>query len=286
MSTVAELLAAARRSLLEAGVDAPGREAALLLRSLLGMSEAALLARDRDPVPTTVETSYLRLVARRSRREPVAYLLGEREFFGRSFAVDARVLIPRPETELLVETALDLALPERARVLDVGTGSGCIALTLACERPSWSVVATDRSPAALAVADANRRRLGVGRQVRLVAADLLAGVNLSSFDLLVANLPYVAASEREKLASDVRDHEPAAALFADDDGFALVDALLGAARGLSGGAHLLAEIGAAHGSAAVTAARDRSVWSRFEVRRDLAGLDRLVVARRRGGGSG
>jgi len=281
VTSIGELLLSARERLRRADIDLPGREAALLLRDLLGMSEAALLARDRDSVPLAIESRFLELLERRCAHEPMAYLLEEREFFGRVFTVDRRVLVPRPETELLVETALALDLPADARVLDIGTGSGCIALTLAAEREGWSVFASDRSIAALAVARENRRRWGIEARVRLVAADLVGGLALDRFDLVVANLPYLAISERPNLETDVRDYEPESALFAGGDGFDLVAALLTAGRRLRAGANLLAEIGATQGPEAKKFASDVEIWSSFEVRPDLAGHDRLVVARRR-----
>ncbi len=150
----------------------------------------------------------------------MAYLTGEREFFGRSFRVDHRVLIPRPETEHLIEIALALPLPERARVLDVGTGSGAIATTLAVERPGWRLVATDLSLGALAVARGNAARQGVGARVLAVGADLLAGLELGDFDLVVSNPPYIDPQDLADLPRDVRDWEPRLALVSPGGGTA------------------------------------------------------------------
>lgn len=223
MTTVRDLLAEAKRGLAAAPFEPPPREAHHLLGHVLGLSEAQVLARDDQPVPPEAEAAFRGLLERRLAGEPVAYLLGEREFYGRTFRVDSRVLIPRPETEHLVEAALDpeLGLPPRARVLDVGTGSGAIALTLALERPGWRVVGADLSPAALAVARDNARRLALSgassgdgdRRLRLVASDLASALRLGGFDLLVSNPPYIALEEAAALSPEVRDFEPPGALF-------------------------------------------------------------------------
>jgi release factor glutamine methyltransferase len=223
LTTVRDLLAEAKRLLAEAPFRPPPREAHHLLGHVLGLSEAQVLARDDGPVPPEAEAAFRLLLERRLAGEPVAYLVGEREFYGRPFRVDPRVLIPRPETEHLVEAALDpeLGLPAAARVLDVGTGSGAIALTLALERPDWRVVAADLSPPALALARENARRFdllgassgdGSGR-LRLVASDLASALRLERFDLLVSNPPYIAREEAAALSPEVRDFEPHGALF-------------------------------------------------------------------------
>jgi UDP-N-acetylglucosamine 1-carboxyvinyltransferase len=177
---------------------------------VLGLSEAQVLARGRQPAGATAQRLFLALLERRLGGEPVAYLLGEREFYGRSFAVDRRVLVPRPETEHLVEAALAARLPRSPRILDLGTGSGCLAVTLALELPAARLVATDLSPGALAVAAANVRRWGVEGRVGLAAADLFAGLDLAAFDLVVSNPPYIDRREAPTLSPEVVDFEPAA----------------------------------------------------------------------------
>lgn len=249
-----ELLADAREKLAAvrfAAEFAPSsREALLLLGHVLGVGEAELLTRPERAVPAAAAARFEALLARRLAGEPVAYLTGIKEFYGRPFAVDRRVLIPRPETEHLVEAALarareaapEPAAPGRPRILDVGTGSGCLAVTLALELPGAEVAATDVSPAALAVAAANARRLGA-RTVRFAAADRCAGLDLGRFDLVVSNPPYVDPDDAAALSPEITGFEPHRALFAAGRGEALIAALIAGGEGLSPGASLLLEIG-------------------------------------------
>lgn len=218
-----------------------------------------------------------RLIERRLAGEPIAYLTGTREFFGRSFKVSEAVLIPRPETEHLVETALSLALPEDAAVIDVGTGSGCIALSLALERPLWQITATDISEEALAVAATNSRRLGA-ESVALHAGSLYQPVSGRQFDLIVSNPPYVAPGDEHLERGDLR-FEPNRALEAPDAGLGVIDKLIaGAPDHLEAGGWLVLEHGHDQGG------RVRKMMLRAgfdEVRsvRDLAGIERVAVAR-------
>lgn len=298
MTTVRELLAEAKRLLAAAPFEPPLREAHLLLGHVLGHSEARLLARDRDSVPPEAEEAFRALLDRRLAGEPVAYLVGEREFFGRPFRVDRRVLIPRPETEHLVEAVLALDLPGDARVLDVGTGSGAIAVTLALERPGWRVVATDLSPEALVLARDNARRLGPRTEdplgLRLVAADLLAGLRLEAFDLLVSNPPYVALEEAASLSPEVREFEPHGALFSRagsgesgasseaPPGTGIASLLLERSATLPARAPVVLEIG--HGQLdAVRAVAARHGRRVVRVVPDYAGIPRVVVLTRAGG---
>ena len=285
MPTVRELLDEAKTALRAAPFRPSPREAHLLLGRVLGLSEAQLLSHDeRCPSRREVE-AFRDLLARRLTGEPVAYLLGEREFFGRPFAVDPRVLVPRPETEHLVEAALALPLPERARVLDVGVGSGAIAVTLALERPRWRLVATDRSSGALAVARANAGRLGA--RVGLLAADLARGVDLPAVDLLVSNPPYVAPEEAEGLSPEVTRFEPAGALFAGPEGetaagrgAGTLAALLRQAEDLRPGAWVALEIGHRQ-LPAVRGLAEAGPWVVEREIADYSGIDRAVVLRRR-----
>lgn len=281
MSTIRELLAAARERLAEAGVERPGREAALLLRTLLGMSEAALLAHDRDTLPPEIVARFAGRVGDRVRRVPAAYLVGEREFFGRPFAVDSRVLVPRPESEHLVELVLELPLPENARVLELATGSGCLAITLAAERPRWRLTASDLSPAALAVARRNVGRHGLAERVALLGADLAIGIDIRAFDAVVINPPYVDADTQAELAPEVRDHEPAMALFAGSGGLAVFERLF-ALPPPAASAFLACELGAGQADAVTRLAELAGGWQLVARRRDLGGVERHLAWRRNG----
>ncbi len=217
-------------------------EADILLTHLLRCDRGWLYAHATDPCPPEVESAYTRLVERRAAGEPVAYITGTREFFGREFLADRRVLIPRPETELLVERALELDLPECARVLDIGTGSGCIAITLCLERPHWQVSAVDRSELALQVAARNRDCLGA-RSLELLHGSLFEPVKERRFDLIVSNPPYVAAGDEHLSKGDVR-FEPDLALVAGTDGLDLIRQIVSEAPGhLESGGWLLLEHG-------------------------------------------
>jgi release factor glutamine methyltransferase len=263
---------------LSGAVEMARREAARLLGEVLGLEEAQVYARSDEDVPGPAEVSYGQLIRRRADGVPMAYLVGRREFYGRSFAVDPRVLIPRPETEHLVEAALE-CIGSRARLLDVGTGSGCIAITMALERPEASVVATDVSLGALAVAAANRRRHGVDGRVRLVRADLLSSLRLQAFDVVVSNPPYIDVDEWHSLMPEVRDHEPPEALFAGD-GLDFHRRLFGAGDLFAAGQRLLVEIGKGQ----LDGVRELAEREGFEVEAvvlDLAAIARVVRLRRR-----
>jgi release factor glutamine methyltransferase len=274
-----DLLREGRRRLAATDFAAP-REAGLLLGGVVGLSETQVLARDDQPAPAPAAAAFERLLARRERGEPVAYLLGVREFYGRPFAVDARVLVPRPETEHLVEAALALPLPARPRILDVGTGSGCIAVTLALELPAARVVAADLSPAALAVAAANARRLGAAGRVAAVAADLAAPLDLARFDLVVSNPPYIDPAAAATLSPEVCNFEPHLALFSPGSGESTLARLFDAGAAMRPGTHLVVEIG----SGQLTPARRLAAASALllaAVHRDYAGIPRVLVLRRR-----
>jgi release factor glutamine methyltransferase len=278
-AALGDLLHEARRRLAATAFAAP-REAALLLGAVLGLSEAQVMARDDQPVGAAEAARFAELVARRLDGEPVAYLLGEKEFYGRRFAVDRRVLIPRPETEHLVEAALGLALPPAPRILDVGAGSGCLAVTLALELRGARAVAADLSPGALAVTAANARRHGVAGRVAAVASDLGAALDLARFDLVVSNPPYVDAADAAAMAREVCNFEPHLALFSPGGGDAVLARLFGECARLRPGVSLVAEIGFGQLAAACRHAA-ASTLELVEVRRDYAGVPRVLVLRRR-----
>jgi len=275
--TARQLLAEARPLLAATSFGASPREARLLLGYVLGLSEARLLAREEAEVPAGAERRFRELLARRLTGEPVAYLTGEREFWGRSFQVDPRVLIPRPETEHLVEVALAERLPEIPWILDVGTGSGILAVTLALEISGARVVATDLSPGALAVASRNARRHGA--RVRFLGLDLTAGLDLSRFDLVVSNPPYVDRSEIPEISPEVLDFEPHRALFPPGDGDSILERLFGECAGLRSGVALAVEIGRGQLDA-VRRHAGASGLEVAEVRVDYTGIPRTVVLRR------
>jgi release factor glutamine methyltransferase len=280
MVTVRELVLEGRATLQQAGRPDAGRESALLLGSLLDCGEVQLLSRDHETVAPETASRFRERLARRAAAEPLAYLVGHREFFGRTFHVDSRVLVPRPDTEHLVEIALTLPLPAQATVLDLATGSGCIAVTLAAERPGWRLVASDLSLGALAVARRNAHRHGVAHRLRLAAADLSSGLALERFDLVVANPPYVEEEIVPHLSPDVRDFEPRLALVGGRRGTETLEALIAQLAGLSAGAWIVLEVGfgQADGVAALAAA---GPFDRVSTRADLAGIERNVVFRRR-----
>ncbi|MEP0774905.1 MAG: peptide chain release factor N(5)-glutamine methyltransferase [Acidobacteriota bacterium] len=261
------------------GLPDPAREARWLLSRAMGVGEAWLLGHREEPPGAAVEATFRAWVERRRRGEPAHHLIGSCPFWGREFVVSPAVLIPRPETELLVATALTLALPPAPRVLDVGTGSGCLAVTIAAEWPRAVVVASDLSLPALAVARANIRRHGV--EVRLLAGDLTAAL-AGPFDLVVANLPYIPEGDLPNLPPEVRDREPRLALAGGADGADLLRRLVAELpRVLGREGHALLEIGP--GQAELLAPH----WSgaglaRAALHPDATGIPRLLHLRRTG----
>jgi release factor glutamine methyltransferase len=271
--SVGDALGAAAEALAAAGVDTPRLDAELLLADATRTDRARLEADPEAGVDATAARRFGVMVRRRIDREPVAYILGRRGFRRIEVAVDRRALIPRPESELLVEVALEL----RPRtVLDVGTGSGAVALALADELPAAAVVATDASSDALAIARANAERLGLAERVRLESGTVPAG---ERFDLLVANLPYVAESEWEGLAPEITRYEPRDALVAGPTGLEEIASLLdrvAAAGGPTRVAALALEVGAGQ-AATVADLVDGAGYESIDIRADLSGIDRVVA---------
>ena len=258
-------------------------DAALLLRTAAGWSAAELIARGRDPLPPPARAAYERLLRERAARRPLQHLLGEVEFFGLTLAVGPGALIPRPDTETLVEAALARFARKGAfplRLADVGCGTGAIALALASQLPNARLVAVDRAPGALELAAGNIRRCGLGSRVRLVAGDLLASLAPETLDGVVANPPYLPEGEIARLEPEVRDHEPRAALAGGPDGLDPLRRLAPmAARVLRRAGPLLVEIGAGQHEAAKTILRDAG-FEAVTTRRDLAGIPRVVLGSR------
>ena len=277
--SVREALDSAVIAIAAAGSDTPRLDAEVLLAAVLGVQRTALFLDPRREVAGPAVRAFQDAVRRRSAgREPVAYITGVRGFRYLELAVDARVLVPRPETELLVEVGLEL-LADGARVIDVGTGSGAIALALRSERPDLSVVATDVSGDALAVASANAARLGL-EGIEFLEGDLLAGADADArpVDAVLSNPPYVADGDRATLAPEITRHEPPGALFAGADGLDVIRRLVPASA--AAGARLLAiELGEGQ-APAVMELVEQAGFERVETRRDLAGIERVVVGRR------
>jgi release factor glutamine methyltransferase len=257
-----------------AGCETPRLDAELLLAHVLGVGRAQLLLDPDAAVEGPAVRAFQDAVRRRAvGREPVAYIVGHRGFRRLELTVDHRVLVPRPETELLVEVGL--GLPAGARVLDVGTGSGAVALALKDERPDLQVSGSDISSAALELAEANAQALGL--DVRWLQADLLADVG--EFDAILSNPPYVAESERATLAPEIVRHEPAGALFAGPDGLSVIRALLDQLAALPDVRFLALEVGAGQAQSVAELTRAAGFDAiRFE--RDLARIQRVVLAER------
>ncbi|MCX8072770.1 MAG: peptide chain release factor N(5)-glutamine methyltransferase [Candidatus Binatia bacterium] len=280
--TLRQWVARATCSLHTAGVRDARVAAEWLALEALGVDRAALYVRLDDCLPPTVAARLEAWLRRCAAREPVAYVVGRREFWSREFLVTPAVLVPRPESELLIEEALR-RFP-RARqgtpvcAGDIGTGSGCLAVTLACEWPGATVIASDISGPALAVARANAERHGVASRVHLLAACSLQAFAAESFDLLVANPPYLSTAELEGAEPELR-FEPRAALDGGRDGLAVIrDLIADAGRVLRPGGWLLMEIGGTQREAVVNLLRQagaREWW----IRHDLAGWPRLAAGR-------
>ncbi|HYH54953.1 MAG TPA: peptide chain release factor N(5)-glutamine methyltransferase [Solirubrobacterales bacterium] len=275
---VREALDAAIDAMRAAGVEDPRLDAELLLAEAAGRSRAELVADAAAEVPPVAGRQFGEMVRRRLRREPVAYILGRKGFRNLDLAVDRRVLIPRPETELLVELALALG-PEA--VLDVGTGSGAIALAIADELPGCAVTATDTSPGALEVARANAQRLGLADRIGFLHGTLPTE---GSFDLILANLPYVAERDWPSLQPEVMQWEPREALLAGPDGLDAYRALISeCGRALSpypgrSSTTLAVEVGEGQAPAVAELLRGAG-FGEIETRRDLAGIERVVLGR-------
>lgn len=261
-------ITSAAERLAESGVESPRLEAQILAAHGVGKERAWLLAHGDEAAPLDrLETMLLR----RGKREPLAYILGYREFFGRRFAVDSRVLIPRPETESLVEFALSLyAAEEPIRVLDLATGSGCIGITLALERPHWEVWASDVSPDALDVAKANAANLGA--DVRFELSDLFQSLPNETFDLVVTNPPYIAGDAQ--LMPEVRKWEPPGALYSGVDGFEIYRRL--AEEGMSRLTKLITEVGDGQAEVVATLFLERG-WRVEGTAKDLIGHERALL---------
>jgi len=278
--SIAEALREASLVLEQNGVPEARRDASSLLSFVLGKDRTFLISHAEDPVDDDSLDQLREFVERRAAGEPLQYVTGVQDFYGREFRVTPDVLIPRPETELLVEAALEVSDGEF--ICDVGTGSGCIAITLLCERAGARAVAVDKSAVALEIAKFNASKLLVVDRAVFVVSDCFDALdrNEYQFDLIVSNPPYVSESALAGLQREVRDHEPLVALSPGSDGLSIIRRLLTDAPAfLKPNGHLLMEIGFDQGEK-VRNLIDESVWSLLEVRPDLQCIPRIVMLRK------
>ncbi len=278
--TIRDVLDWATRDFSARGIESARLDAELLVASALGIDRIGLYLDLNRPLQEEERGAIRALMTRRRDREPVAYILGHRDFFGRRFEVTPDVLIPRPDTETLVEHALAV-IPRDApcRVLDVGTGSGAIAVTLAAERPEAMLTATDISEAALEVARRNAVAHGVLERIDFDHVDLLRGAE--RYDVIVSNPPYIARAELNELQDEVRVHEPRTALEAGEDGLGVIRRLLDmATHAADAGACVLIEIGAGQAASVLALAEEGGDWAEVAVYPDLNRIERVVHLRR------
>lgn len=271
----------------QAHIDSPALTARVLLAHALGQPREWLLAHDDTVLDDAGAARIAALVARVLAHEPLAYILGHREFYGIDLLVDSRVLIPRPETEMLVDLALEYikshdgaaaSSSAQVDVIDVGTGSGAIAIAIACHAPDARIIAADISREALEVASENAQRCNCGERIRFIQSDLLDGVDVRA-RVIVANLPYVTVEEIDALPPEIQEHEPRVALDGGADGLMLVRRLLAQLDvHLVPGGMAAFEFGASQGTTALEAAAQSLPGWHIELRRDLAGLDRVLLA--------
>ncbi len=282
--TLRKGLAAAISRLTAANVPSPRLNAELLLMFTLGCDRAYLYAYPERKLSTDDQSRYDQALAEREHGVPTQYITGHQEFWGMDFIVTPAVLIPRPETEHVIETVLERVRVERApspvdslRILDVGTGSGCIALALAKELPSAEIHATEISTAALEIARANAARLQLEACVQFHCTDLLQGLELGAFDFVVSNPPYVGESEDDQVQLEVRKHEPHNAVFAGATGLEVIERLIPQAHeSLKPGGWLVMEIS---GTAAERVRGLLAEWNEVEITNDLQGIPRVASAR-------
>jgi release factor glutamine methyltransferase len=287
MITIAEAIREATQILNYAGVPEARREAGSLVSFIIGKDRTFLISHAEYQLSEEAFGRYQELLKRRGSGEPLQYITGVQDFFGRAFRVTPDVLIPRPETELLVEAAIELANSE-ALICDVGTGSGCIAVTMLCELPNGRAVAVDTSPAALEVAKLNARDHAVLDRIEFAISDCFSALDSSrhQFDIVVSNPPYVSAAAIEGLQREVRDHEPLVALSPGLDGLSVIRRLMADAPAfLKPDGHLIMEIGFDQGEA-VRSLVDNRVWQLIDIKPDLQSIPRIVLLQSKTRGRG
>jgi release factor glutamine methyltransferase len=277
-----ERIAAGRQALLDAGFSPADAalDADVLARHVLGWDLATLIANNREPATPEFSDRFTAAIDRRVRREPVAFITGHREFWGLDFEVTPATLVPRPETEMIVEEALRrLPAGGAPTILDIGTGTGCLAVSIATERRQARVIATDISAAALLVARRNARAHGVADRIRLVCTDLAGGIRARA-ELIVSNPPYVPDRPGAALPADVVSYEPATALFGGSDGLSVIRRLFASAmRHLAPGGTFVVEFGFGQEDSVREVATNHG-WSVAGMLHDLQGIPRTIVLRR------
>lgn len=279
--SISEALFEATRVLQTAGVPESRRDAGSLLAFVIQKDRTFLISHAEEKLNLNESLEFRKVVERRAAGEPLQYIMGQQDFYGRVFRVTPEVLIPRPETELLVEAALELM--NGSRFCDVGTGSGCIAVTLLCECPDSYGVGLDVSPGALAVAKENANAQGVAQRIEFLVSDCFDSLSETTtpFDLIVSNPPYVAADVVGGLQREVKDHEPMVALTPGKDGLRIIRRLITEApQFLRKDGQLLLEIGFDQGEA-VSELVSHSEFHLVEIRPDLQGIPRIVILRMR-----
>jgi release factor glutamine methyltransferase len=281
---VLDLLKSTEKQLREAGLESPKSEAEWLLAAVLNVDRTNLyLIRDRQ-LQADERARFDAFLSRRLKREPLQYILGVCEFYGFEFVVSPAVLIPRPETELLVEKVVELAAKiSSPRIIDLGTGSGCIAVSLAKLITNARLFAIDISPAALEIAQSNAQRLGVAERIDFRLADMVQSEMFSaneSFDIVVSNPPYVLETERPSLQPEIRDWEPVAALYVGDDGLKFYRCIIDYShRHLRDGGWVACEM-ASQCSSAIAGLFREAGFHQVQITKDLAGLDRHLIGQR------
>jgi release factor glutamine methyltransferase len=283
MMTIQELVHGARERFMNAGISAQlaALDAEVLARQVLGWDRARFLTDRNERASSAFLLNYEPLVLRRERREPVSYILGSREFWGLDFEVGPDVLIPRPETEMIVEETIALVGQHAGpRIVDVGTGSGCIAVVLAREIPRARITATDVSAEALRVARRNASRHGVQDRMTFVETSFLDGIDAGA-DVIVSNPPYVPSLSRPALTPEVRDYEPRVAVFSGEDGLdGLRSVLEGASAKLAPGGWLVMEFGCGQDDCVTALVSEVAGLELVKVRHDLQDIPRTIICRR------
>lgn len=280
MATIAENLNAAFTLLSSYEIDEPRRQASSLLELAIGKDKTFLIAHSDYDLSAEEQAKFDLFVERRSNGEPFQYISGKQEFYGREFLVTPAVLIPRPETEMIVEEAVDLFRSiEQPSFMEIGVGSGCISVSILAECPTANAIATDISNEAIAVADKNAHRLGVSDRLRLFYGDVFGDISSSPFDLIVSNPPYIPKSDISTLQREVKGHEPHLALTDNDDGYSIIRQIIKQSpHYLTAGGVLLMEIGIGQ-AVEVEKMFDRAIWQTVEIIPDLQMIPRMVFAR-------